>query len=89
VNWRRGLFRLWLGGSGAWLIFWTVYYVRVCGPMNTGELVCEDRARASGGFTPLYTPDPVHIAAIVIGLPLMVLATGLVLAWIARGFRGK
>lgn len=69
------------------MIFWAVHYVRVCKYTNpTGGVACETR-RFEGGFFSLDPLAPVHIAAVVVGVPLLVLATGMVLAWIARGFR--
>lgn len=42
MSWRRGLLRLWLIGSAAWLIGWTLFIRGRCHALPDGRLMCQN-----------------------------------------------
>lgn len=95
MNIRRGLLRLWMAGTGIWLIYWIWYYERTCDFVKGEGLLCEDRSHAVGWVGnyfiggPFVPPDLLHIAVLTIGLPLAILCAGVAARWVIRGFRSN
>lgn len=80
---QRGLFRLWLAFSLAWICFWTWHDNVLC-------LLGFDLTGASPWcLTGLYLPVRPHIetAELVLGVPLAAAATIALVAWVTAGFK--
>ncbi len=41
INWRRGIFRLWILASAAWIMGWVIYFIidLISGASTSGELL--------------------------------------------------
>lgn len=88
MSWARGLFRLWLVASAAWLIGWVLFIRGRCHPLPNGGMVCEhDRAGIlsfMGAFV-AWTPFQVYLLGLAV--PLAVLVVGVIVTWV-RSRRG-
>jgi len=83
MNWRRGILRLWLVASLAW-IFWTVWHHRLY--CQIGIKLPSDAPWCGDQFA-----DPweayTSIAVSALSFPILTLALWLIGEWIARGFK--
>jgi hypothetical protein len=41
MNWRLGLFRIWLLGTLAWMTLWAVMVTMACHQMPNGKMTCD------------------------------------------------
>jgi hypothetical protein len=73
VNWRRGLFRVWLVLSIVWIAA-----VEVVAKVSTGIWI-----RPWGGKIDLFIAS----LGTLLGPPIVVFLVGLVLVWVSVGFR--
>ena len=80
MNWRRGLFRLWIVGASAWVLF----------AVWSGDFSC---FVGSYPWCAWWVVDPwwqsTYLATLakVFGVPLLVLAIGEAISWAVGGFR--
>jgi hypothetical protein len=75
MNWKRGLWRVWMVGSVIWIGYW---YWEIW-------LICR-----FGVYPPPRCANEIPwtgLAIISLGGPLIALEVGLVAVWIVRGFR--
>jgi hypothetical protein len=90
VRWKRGFFRLWMAVSALWIIF----IIAVVGPSDWDEL---SLALGLRGFAlpseldNVRNPAEIIITFIleILILPLFLVAIGIMVAWVARGFRSS
>jgi hypothetical protein len=82
MNWRRGLFRIWIVSSFAWIV--------VAGYMD--DLPCTFGVRFSAPWCIGYAHDPyawesawpIHV--LVFGVPVGALVIGVAIVWTIKGF---
>jgi hypothetical protein len=71
INWRRGMLRVWLLVSAAWIMAWVIYllllYVLQGGFKETGEFLA--------------------VPVVLFGPPIALLLFGLAAGWAFRGFK--
>lgn len=101
MNWKRGLFRIWIVASLLWFIFVVFYALEArAKEIQRAWDVAWELRRAVGGPYPemdfSWQPHHVEMVALIVGLggfgfPLLVLALSAtiykVVGWICRGFR--
>ena len=97
MNWRRGLFRLWLVLSLCWIVLVGVHnWNDLSSREMTSDLTkwsneaLEKASRGEALSVSDYPPDwPRRLAAggYIIGPPFAALLLGYVLIWVGRGFR--
>jgi len=86
----RTIFRVWIAASVCWIGAWSWYYhIPSCAPLHEGEVTnlgwhCDSPTAFDGQYY-LY-PLPVMLAVIV-GIPLAILAAGISLCWVALALR--
>lgn len=91
MNWRRGLFRLWITASVLWIVGWPVYIASTCARPSADpahRLYC--RADFGQWFPALDDFGPWEYATIAfydLAPPLAVLLAGWAATWIITGFR--
>jgi hypothetical protein len=84
LNLRRGLFRIWITGSIAWVAF-TIWHSPLARDLS--EIFFSERTFR---FTLLWsTSENIDQVLWIIGPPFAVLLAALSLRWIAKGFRRK
>lgn len=79
MNWRRGLFRLWIVGTVAW-VFFTIW---------SGDLSCFVGSYPWCGWwvvSPWWQSTYLGALAKVFGIPMLVLAVGVAIGWAMGGF---
>ena len=87
---KRTIFRIWIAVSVCWIGAWSWYYrILSCAPLHEGEVMnlgwhCDSPAAADGQYYIL--PFPVMLAVIV-GVPLAILAAGIAFYWVALSLR--
>ena len=90
MTWRRGLFRLWLVGTAAWLIGWMLFIRGRCHPLPDGGLMCQhDRAGMLGFLGDFVSWTPMQVYLLGISVPVAVLIVGLTIAGIGRLWRRR
>ena len=91
ISWRKGLFRLWLVYTVLWLgqvafdIWRDVQRPRCPAP---GELPTADQFFATRPCLAAM-PSPLHYAIEAVTTPTLLMVIGLILIWIASGFKPK
>jgi hypothetical protein len=76
INFRRGLFRIWIFISGSWLIYCTIVYLKSCSSLYACEF-----------FTSGHNPVYLDIGTRLIGPPILAFLTGIVICWVVDGFK--
>ena len=92
MNWRRGLFRLWIVGSVLFVIAVAVIsYSEIKAEFEAAKLLTQADLGDFAALVP--APYPWTIlgiwASIAVGIPLAVLALGASLVWAFSGFAAK
>jgi hypothetical protein len=78
----RGLFRLWLVASAAWLIGWVLFIRGRCHPLPNGGMMCEhDRAGILSFMGDFVAWTPFQVYLLGFAVPIAVLVVGLVVVW--------
>ena len=90
MNWTKGFFRIWLVGTIEWFLVTGITaahdiaiaaaYVRDCTFPGSGPW-CEYMAEGAAKFR--------AVLLIIVVPPLVVLATGVALFWVVRGFKSR
>ena len=75
MNWKRGLFRVWLVASVGWIGYWLWQSWMICGFSINPSPRCANEIPWTG------------LAIISLSGPLIALVLGLVAVWIVRGFK--
>lgn len=102
MNWRRGLFRLWLALSFAWAIFAAVSWYQAVWIPSLGVNACL-KARTDNPalgnvfdcfpdqnmFSDLAGANIPNLVAFMFGPPLVIFVVGAASLWIGRGFRNS
>jgi hypothetical protein len=86
MKWRFEMIKAWFVLSACWIGFWSWYYdVLSCGPLHLEEAAnmgwhCDGRVAEAGEYelVPL-----VVVAAVIIGVPIAVLLTGVAIRLLA------
>lgn len=83
MNWRAGLFRLWVVFSCAWCAYWLWHYDSACSPQDF------DGAYYFCGEPPLLSPSDFYtmIAETLVAGPIVGGLIGLGALWAMNGFR--
>lgn len=87
---RRIVFLAWAAVSVCWIGAWSWYYrLPSCAPMHEGEAAnigwhCDSPAVRDGHYNVFSFPV---MLAVIVGVPLAVLAAGTALYWLALTFR--
>jgi hypothetical protein len=97
VQFRRGFLRIWIALTGVWICYWIWHYATVCyfdpDPGLVGcfieKIDISPYTPSASGYTISVYVDPIEILLKVLGIPIAVLATGGVAAWVIRGFRSN
>jgi hypothetical protein len=90
MNWRRGLFRLWIIGSVLWATGYVVYFWRSCGYNQIGELWCPTGYEDWIGHLSYFgLLDYGRHAAWAVGFPIIVLVIAAAFLWVFKGFGPK
>jgi hypothetical protein len=88
MNWRRGLWRLWLLTSLVWIGFWAWHRDLPCllgyNYFGLKWLCGENLADLPKGF---LWDVPRHTYPLMFGVPILVLAIAYAMHWITTGFR--
>jgi hypothetical protein len=88
MSWRRGLLRLWLIGSTAWLIGWILFIRGRCHALPDGGLMCQnDRGGILSFLGDFAAWTPLQLYLLGLSVPVAVLVVGSVivaLAWFLR-----
>jgi hypothetical protein len=89
MNWKRGMFRLWLLGAAIWVGYvtwewWLRRAVELFGFLFGFDILGARDARYSDAEIFGYLS---HNALQVVGVPLAVLTLGVATYWAVRGFR--
>jgi hypothetical protein len=87
VTWQRGLFRLWLISTAAWLVGWALFMHRACHSVPGGKLLCE--ARPDGWFAHLggfATWTYFKLLLLGISVPVGFLVLGIAVVWLVGIF---
>ena len=89
MSWTRGFSRLWLVATVAWLCI--CLFILKRGPDQLGSLECalELAAHNVQNFWCQHLGDasPFRALAIIIGPPVAMLASGVGIGWVLKGFR--
>jgi hypothetical protein len=91
MSWRRGLLRLWLIASAAWLIGWTLFIRGRCHALPDGRQMCQndrDGVLSFLGDFAAWTPLQLYLLGLTV--PMAVLVVGWVIVafgwfWGRRG----
>jgi hypothetical protein len=84
MNWRGGLFRLWLAASVIWIayIFWWREICLVPAFLGGGGWGCDDKTVDPAG-------ENLKSLALILGAPAAILVVGRAIFWIGNGFRNR
>jgi hypothetical protein len=92
IQFRRGVLRIWIALSGVWICYWIWHYATVCYfDPDPGLVGCSigkidiSPYTPSGRYTISVYLDPMEILLKAFGIPIAVLATGWVVAWVNPG----
>jgi hypothetical protein len=78
MNWRRGLFRLWLFAMPFWFVGWVYLSDLLC--LQGFANHCRDNRDLSVG-------DWIVFASVLVAIPVIALGLGNGLFWMVEGFR--
>jgi len=89
MNWRRGLLRAWVVVTAVWVTYSVAYYYGNCVRMYDyayGTFVgCYEGSAGRVDYT--YQQLFEQLFEWLIGVPAAVFALGIIVVWVARGFR--
>ncbi len=89
LNWSRGLFLLWLVGTGVWMSLWGVLVTMSCHRLPNGQLACQAISQSFfGPWVERHPWDYGELALVGFSLPLAVLAVLVLVALFGRRRRG-
>ena len=82
MNWKRGLYRVWIIGSIIWIGYWVWNIIVDCSftYARNQPALCQDPRH--GNWATLLS-----LAVVCLSGPLVVLAIGHILNWVRKGFR--
>ena len=89
MNWRRGLWRLWLVGSALWIAFfaWTTgLYCIVAYNYLWGETACDNQWAWAAPHKIVINEHDLEITFLP---PTVALVVTLLLSWVIAGFRAR
>jgi hypothetical protein len=85
MNWRTGLLRLWMIGTAAWLIGWTLFVRQKCYSTSSGSFWCvHDSETLKGLRGPSDLWGPLELYLLGAAVPLAVLLAGAIVVWAMR-----
>ncbi len=89
MNWRSGLFRLWLIGSVVWMIGWVLFIRGRCHALPDGALICRNDPTGALAFLGDFaTWTPAQLYLLGLSPPLAVLVAVSAIALLIRLRRG-
>ena len=86
TNARRGLMRLWVVGTFAWIIYWSWYLAAHCSPVSDNSYYLVACTISTFNSTASGYVNFSDAFGLYILLPSALLAFGYLIAWAIRGF---
>ncbi len=88
LNWSRGLFVLWLVGTGIWMSLWAVLVTMSCHALPNGRLDCQAISQSLfGPWIERHSWDYVELSLVGFSLPLAVLVLLVLVSLLGRSRR--
>jgi hypothetical protein len=82
MNWRAGVFRLWLLGTAAWMIGWALLVSMSCHLLPDGKLVCRTvSSHWIAEWIDRTTWSYLKIGLVGFSVPAIVLVVGAATVW--------
>lgn len=93
MNLRRGMRRLWVLGSAAWVSYWAWHFGTLCA-LHGNRIKCATGYSGSDPLTVIAVEADaprmlVDIAIVTFGVPAIAALIGSAVGWVVKGFVGR